>query len=234
MEIEILSLFPEYFTSPLEQSILKRSLESGLVCVRSHNIRDYCTDRHKTADDKPFGGGPGMVMKPEPIAKAIEELKRPESHVIYLSPQGAPLTAKKSRSLAKHEHLILLCGHYEGVDERIIEHYVDEEISIGDFVLTSGCVAALVLIDATIRFIPGVVGKEASTAEDSFEKDIFDHPHYTQPRVFNGLEVPQILTEGNHAKIKDWRKKKAFDKTAHQRPDLIQKSTLKDDFSLGN
>lgn len=221
MEIDILSLFPDYFTSPLEQSILKRALSRGLVCIRTHNIRDFCEDRHKMADDKPFGGGPGMVMKPEPIAGAIRSVKREGSHVIYLSPQGAPLTAQKSHALAEHDHLILLCGHYEGIDERIIEHYVDEEISIGDFVLTSGCPAALALTDAVVRLIPGVVGDEESTKQDSFEKGIFDHPHYTQPREFEGHSVPQILLEGHHGKITTWRREKALEKTKKKRPDLV-------------
>lgn len=223
MEIDILSLFPDYFTSPLEQSILKRAQASGLVSIRAYNIRDFCTDKHKIADDKPFGGGPGMVMKPEPLARAIESVRRENSHVIYLSPQGTPLTAKKSRSLAKNPHLVLLCGHYEGIDERIIEHLVDEEISIGDFVLTSGCPAALVLLDATLRFVPGVVGKEASTAQDSFEEGTFDHPHYTSPREFNGWEVPPVLLEGNHAKIEQWRLDRALEKTQKMRPELLLK-----------
>lgn len=221
LEIDILSLFPDYFTSPLKQSILKRALSRGLVCVRTHNIRDFCADRHKTADDKPFGGGPGMVMKPKPIAQAIRSVQRSDSHVIYLSPQGAPLTAEKSRSLAGHSHLILLCGHYEGIDERIIEHFVDEEISIGDFVLTSGCPAALALIDAVIRLVPGVVGAAASIQQDSFEQKIFDHPHYTQPRDFEGYSVPQVLLEGHHEKITTWRHEKALEKTKKKRPDLL-------------
>lgn len=221
MKIDILSLFPDYFTSPLEQSILKRALSRGLVCVRTHNIRDFCEDRHKMADDKPFGGGPGMVMKPEPIARAIRSLRKEGSRVIYLSPQGTPLTAKKSHTLAKESHIILLCGHYEGIDERIIEHFVDEEISIGDFVLTSGCPAALALIDAVVRLIPGVVGDEESTKQDSFEKGIFDHPHYTQPREFEGYCVPPVLLEGHHGKITAWRREKALEKTQKMRPDLV-------------
>jgi len=221
VEIDILSLFPDYFTSPLEQSILKRALSRGLVSIRTHNIRDFCEDRHKMADDKPFGGGPGMVMKPEPIARAIRSVKKKGSRVIYLSPQGTPLTAQQSHRLSECDHLILLCGHYEGIDERILEHFVDDEISIGDFVLTSGCPAALTLIDAVVRLIPGVVGDEESIKQDSFEKGIFDHPHYTQPREFEGHAVPQVLLEGHHGKITAWRKAKALEKTKKMRPDLV-------------
>ena len=162
-----------------------------------------------------------MVMKPEPIKKALDRVQSPSAHRIYLSPQGAPLTAKRCRELSEKPHLIILCGHYEGIDERIIENYIDEEISIGDFVLTSGCPAAICLIDATVRFIPGVLGSADSHQEDSFENNLFDHPHYTQPRDFEGHTVPEVLLEGHHEKIAQWRRQKAKEKTAKKRPDLL-------------
>jgi tRNA (guanine37-N1)-methyltransferase len=221
LKIDILSLFPEYFKSPFEQSMLKRALSHGLIQIASHNIRDFATDKHRTVDDKPFGGGPGMVMKPGPIKGALDHVKKPTSHVIYLSPQGPPLTAKKCRELSKKDHLVVLCGHYEGIDQRIIENYIDEEISIGDFVLTSGCPAAICLIDATVRFIPGVLGSADSFKEDSFENNLFDHPHYTQPREFEGHAVPDVLLEGHHEKIAAWRHEKAKEKTQKKRPDLL-------------
>lgn len=228
LEIDILSLFPEYFTSPLKQSILKRALSNQLVLIRSHNIRDFAQDKHKTVDDKPFGGGPGMVMKAPPIKRALDAVRKPHSHVIYLSPQGTPLKAEACRSFSQKEHLILLCGHYEGIDERIIENYIDEEVSIGDFVMTSGCPAALCFIDAVVRLIPNAIGSEESHKQDSFENGLFDYPHYTQPRVFEGHSVPKILLEGHHEKTACWRKDKALEKTKKKRQDLIEKSPIKE------
>lgn len=222
MEIDIISLTPEYFKSPLEQSILKRALANGLLKIRQVDLRNFGIGKHKRVDDRPFGGGPGMLIKPEPLVAAVREVKSVSSHVIYLSPQGTKLTAKKSAELAVKDHLILVCGHYEGIDARVIELVVDEEISIGDYVLTNGALAALVLIDAMARYIPGVLGDERSVKEDSFEgKGGFDAPHYTHPRNFEGHCVPDVLLTGNHAAIEKWRYEVSLNKTKKVRPDLI-------------
>lgn len=220
MEIEILSLFPEYFRGPFDVSMLKRAIDAGMITIRQTNIRTFAENKHGRVDDRPFGGGPGMVLCPEPVARAIRSVKRAGSHVVYLSPQGPQLTAAKCEELAKHEHLIVLCGHYEGVDERVLEKEVDEEISIGDYVLTNGCIAAIVLIDAMVRFIPGVIGHPEAVQEDSFQEGIFDSPHYTRPVVFEGIEVPKVLLGGNHAEIEKWRRAEAEKKTRRVRPDL--------------
>lgn len=221
MRIDLISLFPEYFTGPLDVSILRRAGEKKLLDLRRIDIRDFSENKHRKVDDRPYGGGPGMVLTPQPTVSAIRSVKSPGSKVIYLSPQGTLLSAAKSRELAQSEHLILLCGHYEGIDERIIELEVDEEISIGDYVLTNGCLAAIVLIDSLVRFIPGVLGDERAAAEDSFEQGLFDHPHYTGPRVFEGKGVPDVLLSGDHARIATWRKARATEKTARRRPELL-------------
>ncbi|MBS0615969.1 MAG: tRNA (guanosine(37)-N1)-methyltransferase TrmD [Verrucomicrobia bacterium] len=211
MQVDILSLFPEYFEGPLKLSILGRAIASGLLDVRLTNIRSFTTDKHGRVDDKPFGGGPGMLMTPQPICDAIRAVRKEKTRVIYLTPQGKKLTAKRCEELAKEEHLVLLCGHYEGIDQRAIEAEVDEEISIGDYVLTSGCPAALVLLDATVRFIPGVLGHEEGAMSDSFQSDgLLEGPQYTRPRVFEGKSVPSALIEGNHAEIAKWRRQAAL------------------------
>ena len=220
MDIEILSLFPEYFSGPLDESILKRAREKGLLNIHHIQIRDFAHDKHRKVDDRPYGGGPGMVMKPEPVAEAIRSVKKEDSHVVYLSPQGTLLTAAKCRSLAQKPHLILLCGHYEGIDERVIEMEVDEEISIGDYVLTNGGLAAIVLIDAVARFIPGVLGHPESAGADSFENGRLDCPHYTRPECFEGRKVPEVLQNGNHREIERWREERALEKTRLLRPDI--------------
>lgn len=228
MIIEILSLFPEYFRGPFHVSMLMKAQENGFLEIRHTDIRDFAEGKHKRVDERPFGGGPGMLLKPEPVVKAIRSVKKKDSHVVYLSPQGTPLKAAKCEELAKIEHLILLCGHYEGVDERAISLEVDEEISIGDYVLTSGCAAAIVLVDAVARFIPGVIGHPDAVAQDSFQKGqkgqegIFDAPQFTRPEVFEGLQVPEILLTGNHEKIKQWRQKEAQKKTWRVRPELFR------------
>lgn len=221
MEIEILSLFPEYFRGPFDVSMLKRAKEAGHLEIRHTDIRDFAENKHARVDDRPFGGGPGMVLCPGPVAKAIRSVRKPNSHVIYLSPQGSLLTAAKSQELAKKEHIILLCGHYEGVDERVLGKEIDEEISIGDYVLTSGCAAAIVIIDAMARFIPGVIGHPDAVSEDSFQDGMFDSPHYTRPENFEGMQVPAVLMQGNHAEIRKWRKAEALKKTRRVRPDLL-------------
>jgi tRNA (guanine37-N1)-methyltransferase len=220
MEIEILSLFPEYFRGPFDVSMLKRAIDAGIIRIRQTNIRDFAENKHGRVDDRPFGGGPGMVLCPGPVARAIRSVKRAGSHVVYLSPQGSKLSAAKCEELAKQEHLIVLCGHYEGVDERVLEKEVDEEISIGDYVLTNGCIAAIVLIDAMVRFIPGVIGHPEAVQEDSFQEGMFDSPHYTRPEIFEGMEVPRVLIGGNHREIEKWRRAEAERKTRRVRPDL--------------
>jgi tRNA (guanine37-N1)-methyltransferase len=225
MKIDILSLFPEYFQGPFDVSILKRAQENNLLKINHVDLRKFGLGKHHKVDDRPYGGGPGMVLRPEPLAEAIRTVLTEESHVILLSPQGRVLNSPTSQTLAKKDHLILICGHYEGVDERIIEAFVDEEISIGDFVLTNGGPAAVVLVEAVSRFIPGVLGHEEAAYQDSFVNGIFDAPHYTRPYDFEGMKVPDVLINGHHALIQQWREKKAYEKTKLVRPDLIDGST---------
>jgi tRNA (guanine37-N1)-methyltransferase len=203
-------------------SMVKRAREAGLLDLRLIDIREFAEGKNRRVDDRPYGGGPGMVLAPEPVAKAIRSVKNPTSHVIYLSPQGTPLTARKAQELASKEHLILLCGHYEGVDERVLNSLVDEEISIGDYVLTNGCAAAIVLVDAVLRFIPGVIGHPDAVQEDSFQNGLFDGPHFTGPIEFEGAFVPDVLREGNHAKIRQYRLEQAIKKTKRVRPELVE------------
>lgn len=224
LQVDIVSLFPEYFRGPFDVSIVRRAREKGLVTVRHTDLRRFGQGDHSRVDDRPFGGGPGMVLMAEPVAQALESVVTPEACVIYLSPQGRKLDAALSRRLAKRSHLVLLCGHYEGVDERILESAVDLEVSIGDYVLPSGCAAAVVLLEAVVRFIPGVLGHAEAAAMDSFEEGvegIFDHPHYTQPRVWREREVPPLLYGGDHAQIAAWRRRAAVEKTRRVRPELF-------------
>lgn len=220
MDVDILSLFPEYFSGPFDESIIKRARARNLININHVNIRDFATSKDRRVDDRAFGGGPGMVMMAPPVMAAIKSIRRGKSHVVYLSPQGAVLTAQKCRELAQYDHLICLCGHYEGIDERAIE-CVDEEISIGDYVLTNGALAAIVLVDAVSRFVPGVIGDERAANLDSFENGILDHPQYTHPVEFEGKAVPNVLLSGHHKEIDDWRRKRALEKTALKRPDLM-------------
>lgn len=223
MRFDIVSLFPEYFQGPFSESILKRAIEAGILEINHVNIRDFAENKWNRVDDRPYGGGPGMVLMAEPVARAIRSVKTPKAHAIYLSPQGNPLRADKCRELAQKEHLILLCGHYEGVDERVLESDIDEEISIGDYVLTNGCLAAIVLVDAVSRFIEGVIGHPEAARSDSFENQgIFDCPHYTRPEEVEGKQVPQVLLNGNHREIARWREGKALEKTLKVRPELIK------------
>ncbi|MCB1116100.1 MAG: tRNA (guanosine(37)-N1)-methyltransferase TrmD [Chlamydiia bacterium] len=225
MRYDILSLFPEYFEGPFDVSMLKRAKEKGLLEINLIDIRAFACGRYKQVDDRLYGGGPGMVLMAEPVTKAIGSVKNERSHVIYLTPQGKPLTAKRCNELAAKDHLVILCGHYEGIDERALEQEVDEEISIGDYVLTSGCPAAIVLVDSVSRFVPGVIGNDEAVKQDSFENGLFDAPVYTRPPVFNGKEVPQVLQNGHHAEINAWREKIAREKTARVRPELMKKMT---------
>ncbi len=228
MRFDILSLFPAYFEGPFGVSMIKRARQNGLIEIRLIDIRSFAKGKAKKVDDRPYGGGPGMVLMAEPIKRSIRSVKTKESRVIYFSPQGRPLSARKCAQLAKEKHLILLCGHYEGVDQRVIDLEVDEEVSIGDFVMTSGAPAAIVLVDSVARFIPSVIGNALATGQDSFENGIFDSPLYTRPPVFEGIEVPPVLLRGNHAEIAHWRRSLALKKTERVRPDLIEKLSLKE------
>jgi len=223
MDIDILSLFPEYFEGPFKVSMIKRAIERGLIDIRMTNIRDFGEGRHRKVDDRPYGGGPGMVLMPGPVSQAIRNVKRQNSHIVYLSPQGKLFDAKVASRLAKLPHLVLVCGHYEGLDERVIEQEINEEISIGDYVLTNGCLASIVLVDATVRFIPGVLGHEEATHYESFQQGILEGPSYTRPEVFEGSEVPEVLKSGHHADIEKWRMQKGLEKTQRVRPELITK-----------
>ena len=218
---DILSLFPDYFIGPLNVSIIKRAQERGLLKINLVNIREFGKGRYRRVDDRPYGGGPGMVLMAEPVVKAVRSVTDKESHVIYLSPQGKTLTAKKCAELSKKPHLIFICGHYEGIDERIMESEVDEEISIGDYVLMSGGAAAIVVIEAVSRFIPGVIGNPEGPKQDSFEDGLFDAPVYTRPPIFEKRRVPSVLLTGNHAKIQSWKRERAKTKTKRIRPELF-------------
>ncbi len=222
MKYTILSLFPEYFKSPFDVSIIKRAIDQQIISIDLVDIRDFATDKHKTVDDRAYGGGPGMVLKPGPLVDAIRSVRRENSHVIYLSPQGKKLDAALCRELSSKSHLIIVCGHYEGIDQRVIDLEVDEEICIGDYVLTSGAPAAVVMVDSITRFIPGTIGHPDAAKQDSFEDGIFDTPHYTRPPEFEGLKVPDVLLSGHHSRIEAWRKKQALEKTRDVRPDLYE------------
>lgn len=227
MHIDILSLFPAYFQGPFDESILKRARQQGLLDINLVDIRDFAENKHHRVDDRPYGGGPGMVMMAQPVTDAIESVKVSGAKIICLSPQGSVLTAAKCRELAQYRRLILLCGHYEGIDQRVLDREDIEEISIGDYVLTSGCAAAIVLVDAVLRFIPGVLGHEDAASEDSFEggldnMGILDCPHYTRPELFREMAVPDVLLSGNHQEIAKWRKAQAVEKTRRKRPDLLK------------
>ena len=213
------------FAPALDESIIKRAQAKKKVTIRIHDLREYTKDKHKKVDDRPFGGGPGMVMTPQPFFDAIKEIKGSRrARVILMSPSGKRLTQKLARDLAKQKNLIVLCGHYEGVDERVREKLVDESISIGDYVLTGGEIPAMVLIDCVTRLIPGVVGKEASLEDESFEEDLLEYPHYTRPANFRGAKVPDVLLSGNHLAINKWRKEQARRVTRRNRPDLLKNS----------
>jgi len=225
MKIDILTLFPEICRAPLNESMMKRAQKSKIVDLRIHNLRDWTTDKHHVVDDAPFGGGQGMVMKPEPIFAAVEQLRNRESKVILMSPAGRRLDQKLATDLSKESHLIIICGHYEGVDHRVIEHLVDLEVSIGDYVLTNGAIASAVLVDAVIRLLPGALGHEQSAADDSFSIGSLESPQYTRPADFRGWKVPEVLLSGNHAEITRWRKEQGKNRTKTNRPDLLPDET---------
>jgi tRNA (guanine37-N1)-methyltransferase len=238
MKIDILTLFPEICRAPLNESMMKRAQENGVVDLRVHNLRDWTTDKHHVVDDAPFGGGQGMVMKPEPIFAAVESLRdpiqktsnaqRPTSNVqlqrpkiLLMSPAGRSFDQKLATDLSRESHLIVICGHYEGIDHRVNEHLIDMEISIGDYVLTNGAIAAVVLVDAVVRLLPGVLGHEQSSVDDSFSTGLLEAPQYTRPAEFRGWKVPEVLLSGNHAEIAAWRNDKAIKRTRENRPDLL-------------
>ena len=221
LRIQILTIFPRSCESVLRESILKRAQEKGLASLEAVDLRAWTTDKHRTTDDAPYGGGPGMVMKIEPIARALDALRGEGTRVLLMSPQGRPFDQRLAEAYSRERHLILVAGHYEGVDQRVADHLVDDEISIGDYVLTNGALAALVVTDAIVRLIPGVLGDEGSALEDSFTTGILDYPHYTRPESFRGWTVPEVLLSGNHAAIEAWRKQRALEITKQKRPDLL-------------
>jgi tRNA (guanine37-N1)-methyltransferase len=223
MRIDIVTLFPEVALAPLSDSIIQRARASGLVEVVGHQLRDWSQDKHRRVDDSPCGGGQGMVLKPEPLFAAVEALREPETRVILMTPQGKPLKQAVARELADASHLLILCGHYEGVDQRVIETLVDDEISIGDYILTNGALAAAVLCDAVIRLLPGALGDDRSSLDESFsDPNLLEAPAYTRPVDFRGMRVPDILLSGNHGKIQVWREENARARTRANRPDLLQ------------
>ena len=220
MRVDILSIFPDSYFAPLQDSILKRAQDQEYIAIQYHNLRDYTTDFHRTVDDRPYGGGPGMLFKPEPLYKAIENIATPDCTMIMPSPDGALLDQSMVENLANRTHLFFICGHYEGIDDRISNLFPIEKVSIGDYVITSGSLAAMVIIDAVARHIPGVVGCGDSVEQDSFYNGLLDHPHYTRPAEFKGLKVPEVLLSGNHKEIDEWRLKQAKLRTQAIRPDL--------------
>jgi tRNA (guanine37-N1)-methyltransferase len=223
MRFHILTLFPEFFQGPLQCGVVAKAAEAGLIEIRLHNLRDWTQDRHKTVDDRPFGGGEGMVLKCEPLFDAVESIlpRRPEAKVLLLSAMGRKFSQEMARSLAAQSEILLICGRYEGVDERVAEHLADEEVSVGDFVLSGGELGAALILDAVARLVPGVVGNEDSTQFESFsDPNLLDCPHWTRPADFRGWKVPEVLLGGNHAEIKKWRRQAAEDKTRRMRPDL--------------
>ena len=227
ISFEVITLFPNFFTSPLKESILKRAQEKGLIRVRVHNIRDYTKDKHQVTDDYPFGGGVGMVLKPEPVVQALEATvdRQNHSYSILLTPQGKTFSQKMAEKLINYDQIVLVCGRYEGVDERI-GYFVDQEISIGDYILSGGEAAALVIIEVISRLIPGVLGKYESSLGDSFTTGLLEYPQYTRPRNFRGYLVPEILFSGNHQEIKRWRLRESLKRTFIRRPDLLKKKKL--------
>jgi tRNA (guanine37-N1)-methyltransferase len=231
VRVDILTIFPEMLRSPLEHSILKRAREAGRLDVRLINIRDFSTDKHRTTDDIPYGGGAGMVMKPEPIFRAVEQIaagaeSAGPGRIILMTPQGEPFTQERARELSQEDHLVLLCGRYEGVDERVREHLVTDELSIGDYVLTGGELPALVVLDAVARLIPGVLGDEDSPQYDSFTDDLLEYPQYTRPADFRGWTVPDVLLSGHHEEVARWRQRQSLLRTLLRRPDLFRRHKL--------
>ena len=222
MKIDVLTLFPGMFPGPLDESIIKRACESGRLRLGIRDLRDYTHDRHRKVDDRPFGGGPGMLMKPEPLFEAVEALRGEKTRVILTSPAGRPFRQEIAQELAGEEHLLLVCGSYEGFDERVRECLADDELSIGDYVLTNGALPAMVIIDAVTRLLPGVLGDDASSVDESFSDGLLEYPQYTRPAEFRGMSVPEVLLSGDHAAIEKWRREQARLRTGQRRPDLLE------------
>jgi tRNA (guanine37-N1)-methyltransferase len=231
MRFDIVSIFPETFSGPFDFGIVKRAATAGLIEIAIHDLRDYTADRHRQVDDRPFGGGAGMVMKPEPLFRAVEEITRESpAHVVLLSPQGRLFSQEVALELSRLERVVLICGRYEGVDERVVENVVDDEVSIGDYVLSGGEIPAMVVVDAIVRLLPGALGCEESTERESFSRGskwqgLLDFPQYTRPANYRGLEVPEVLLGGNHAEIERWRRERSIEKTLKRRPDLLEPGT---------
>jgi len=225
MKIDVLTLFPGMFRGPLDESIVGRAREAGLVDLTVRNLREFGLGRHQTVDDRPFGGGPGMLLKPEPIFAAVEALQGPQTRVILMSPAGRVFTQALARQMAVLPHLILICGSYEGVDERVREALVDDELSMGDFVLTNGALPAMVVVDAVVRLLPGALGHAEGAVDESFSRGLLEHPQYTRPAVYRGMAVPEVLLSGNHAEIEKWRRAQSRLRTAGNRPDLLGSAT---------
>jgi tRNA (guanine37-N1)-methyltransferase len=223
MKIDVLTLFPGMFSGPLDESIIKRARDAGLLDLRVHQLRDYAHDRHRTVDDRPFGGGPGMLLKPEPIFEAVESIANPNTYIILLSPGGRPFSQAIAHELAQKQELLLISGHYEGFDERVREHLAHDQLSIGDYVLTNGSLPAMVIIDAVTRLLPGVLGAAESMQDESFSQGLLEYPQYTRPAEFRGMKVPEVLLSGNHAQIAQWRSQQAHLRTNERRPDLSKR-----------
>ena len=222
MKIDVLTLFPGMFPGPLDESIIKRACESGRLQLGVHDLRDYTHDRHRTVDDRPFGGGPGMLLKPEPLFEAVESLRGEKTRVILTSPAGRPFRQEIARELAGEKHVLLVCGSYEGFDERVRQSLADDEISIGDYVLTNGALPAMVIVDAVTRLLPGVLGDDESSQDESFSGCLLEYPQYTRPAEFRGMNVPEVLLSGDHAAIEKWRREQATVQTRQRRPDLLE------------
>ena len=228
MKIDVLTLFPAMFAGPLDESIVKRARAEGLLDLAVHNLRDYTHDRHRTVDDKPFGGGPGMLLKPEPSLEAVEELSRERTRLILLTPAGRKFNHSIARELARQEHLLLVCGSYEGFDERVREALANDELSIGDYVLTNGALPAMVIVDAVTRLLPGALGDDQSAHDESFSCGLLEYPQYTRPAEFRGMRVPEVLLSGNHAEIEKWRLEQAKQRTKERRRDLLEQNGVMD------
>ncbi len=222
MKIDVLTLFPAMFAGPLDESIIKRARTKGFLDLKIHDLRDWTHDKHRTVDDRPFGGGPGMLMKPEPLFEAVESLRREKTRVILFSPSGRKFNQTIARELAQQDDLLLITGHYEGFDERVREALVDDALSVGDYVLTNGALPAMIVVDAVTRLLPGALGDDASSADESFSHGLLEYPHYTRPAEFRGMKVPEILLNGHHAEIEKWRKEQAKVRTKERRPDLLK------------
>ncbi len=233
LDIDIITIFPGMLRGFLDESMLGRASAKGLAVLRTIDLRNFTKDVHRTTDDRPYGGGPGMVMKPEPLFEAVESVKRCESRVVLMTPQGEPFTQRRAESLSRERHLVFVCGHYEGVDERVRESLVTDEISIGDYVLTNGALAAAVVADAVVRLIPGVLGGEGATEDESFSQGLLEYPQYTRPASFRGMEVPEVLKSGNHAEVAKWRRERAAERTRLRRPDLILEETRESEGDKG-